>query len=184
MKKLITITTLSTLLFINANAQEHNYIGLDIGNTTARSTVTSIGLGINESSDDDGGSQTLKVGHYFNDNHRAAVFYHNINADDAKFGMLCLGYDYLIGEDSLKPFAGVLLGYGRYDLDNYDFNIDGAMYGVQAGLNYEINSYFSLEAGYRFLKSTMNETYRESGYDADFKVDDFRNWFVGFNYNF
>lgn len=184
MKKVMIAIALAALIFPVAEANERNYIGIDLGNTTAEVTVTSIGLGINESADDYGGSQTLKLGHYFNDNQRAALSYHNINAEDASFGMLCLHYDYLMGEHALKPFAGVIIGYGRYDLDDYNFEIEGAMYGIQAGLNYELNSQFSVDAGYRFIKSTMNETYRFLGFDADFKIDDFRNWYIGLNYSF
>ena len=185
MKKIVIGTIIITsMLIMQVSAQERNYIGLDLGNTTAEATITSTGLGINESEDDDGGSQTLKFGHYYNDQNRAYLFFHNINAEDADFNMLGIGYDYLMGENDLKPFVGVMLGYGRYDLNDYNFEIDGAVYGVQAGVNYEINKNFSLDAGYRFLKSTLNETYRDGASDADFAIDDFRNWYIGLNYSF
>lgn len=180
---------LGTILFLSIlgsplNADGAYYIGADLGSTKAEASVRSTGLGLDESESDSGGSQTLKAGRYFDSNNRAAVFYHNINAEDSDFGIFGLEYDYLFGENDLKPFAGAVLGYGRYKLHDPSFEITGLVYGVQAGINYEINTDFSVEAGVRLMRSTLNETYRYLGWDADFAIDNFRNWYIGINYVF
>lgn len=184
MKKIsIGIIILSNIIS-QLSADSTYYIGLDLGNTTAEASVKSQGLSINETEDDSGSSQTLKAGYYFDSNNRAAVFYNNINAEDADFGILGLEYDYLFGDNDLKPFAGAILGYGRYSMDDPSFTINGLVYGLQAGLNYEINTNFSVEAGYRYMRSTMKKTYRYLALDADFGIDDFKNWYIGLNYKF
>ncbi len=159
MKKIIagTLTTLG-LLALQAQASEGMYIGLDVGNTEADFTAKAPSVGYSESFEDDGGSQTLKVGKYLDENSRVGLFYQNVNADGADVGILGVGYDYLIGKEPLKPFFGAILGYGSYDLEGYDVDISGLVYGIQAGLNYEININFSVEGGYRIMKSNMDDS--------------------------
>ena len=181
-----TLATLS-LLALQAQAQDDGYyIGLDFGNTKAEFTAKAGAISLSD--DSDGGSQTLKVGKYLDNNSRVAIFYQNINADEANAGVLGIGYDYLIGEEPLKPFVGAFLGYGSYDLDDslYGQTVDiaGMVYGIQAGVNYEINTNFSVEAGYRFMKSSMGDSIVYSGTNVDLEVDDIRNWFIGLNYKF
>lgn len=185
MKKFtIKMIVLSAIIAGQASADDGYYIGLDLGSTTVEASTKSQGLNIDETENDSGGAQTLKAGYYFDSNNRAAVFYNNINSEDADFGILGLEYDYLFGENDLKPFVGAMLGYGRYSMDDPSFTINGLVYGIQAGVNYKINTNFSVEAGYRFRRSTMNKTYRYLSLDADLAIDNLRSWFIGLNYKF
>jgi len=174
-----------SLLVLQAQAQDNGYyVGLDIGNTEADLSAKAPSIGYNTSSEDDGGSQTLKVGKYIDENSRVAVFYQNVNADDADVGILGVGYDYLIGDAPLKPFIGAFLGYGSYDVESVDVDISGIVYGIQAGVNYEINTNFSAEAGYRIMKSNMEDSIDVLGHTLTFEIEDIRNWYIGLNYKF
>ena len=173
------------------------YVGADIGNTAfdMKTSVTFTGYGsASASSDDDGGSQTLKVGYYLDKNNRVSASFQNINVDNGDARTYNVGYDYLIGDNDFKPFIGVLAGYGSATSDGYDvlggksIDVNGAIFGIQVGLNYAINENFSAEAGYRYIKSNMEDTISGvySGYDysAKLEIDTIKNLFFGVNYKF
>ena len=188
MKKTIVVSlAIFTLLAVQAQAQDDGYyIGLDIGNTEGRVTQNIPAIGSSSSSTNDGGSQTLKVGKYFDNNSRAAVFYQNASGADSTVGYFGIGYDYLFGDGPLKPFVGVMLGYGKDSKNNYHEVVSGLVYGIQAGVNYELNTNFSLEAGYRIMASNMKVSQAEtvSTYAHDIKIENIKNWYVGVNYKF
>ena len=183
MKK-ISIIGISTLLATQllAGLGDNLYIGADIGNTTAELKVSAGGVSAAE--DDNGGSQTLKVGAYLDKNSRVYGFYHNVNIDAGNIGAVGIGYDYFMGTSAFKPFVGGLIGYGSYTEDGLDFDVAGLVYGVQAGVNYAINDNFSVEAGYRFLKSNMKDSIVFSGVNYDLEMNDVRIGFFGLNYKF
>jgi len=158
------------------------YVGADIGNTAMDLKTTFNGSESTVS--DDGGSQTLKLGYYFDNNNRVSLFYQNINADGANMSNSGVGYDYLIGEHDFKPFVGFMVGYGSYDVDDLPINIAGTTYGAQIGLNYTAYKGLSLEVGYRYLKSNMEDTITGVGGSATFEIDPLSNWFLGANYKF
>ena len=173
------------------------YVGADIGNTAfdMKTSVTVTGYGSDSaSSDDDDGSQTLKVGYYLDKNNRVSASFQNINVDNGDARTYNVGYDYLIGDNDFKPFIGVLAGYGSATSDGYDvlggksIDVNGAIFGIQVGLNYAINENFSAEAGYRYIKSNMEDTISGvySGYDysAKLEIDTIKNLFFGVNYKF
>ena len=168
------------------------YVGFDIGNSEAKfkenTNVPALNANINESYTDDAGSQTFKFGKYIDSNSRVSVFYQNINVDDGSGGTYGVGYDYLIGTDKLKPLVGIIVGQGFIEDDDSDNEMDGMVYGVQVGLNYEVNQNVSLEAGYRFLKTDMeyNENGTYLGYDYSYtaEIDEIKNWYIGLNYKF
>ena len=166
------------------------YLGADLGNTKADFKMFIHDPNINFSKKDDGGSQTLKVGYYFNSNNRIAAFYQNINIEDGNGDISGIGYDYLIGDHELKPFAGVMAGYGSMDDDYFGFDISGAFIGAQLGINYAFNDNISIEAGYRYMKTNMNDTVAviviDLGEirDLDIEIDTLKNWFIGANYKF
>jgi len=181
MKKIIIATMLVGASSIVAG--EHGvYIGADIGNTSGDFKITLNGSSQTES--DDGGSQTLKLGYYFNANNRAAVFYQNINADGADAHNFGVGYDYLIGNHDFKPFIGLMIGQGSYSLNDLPLDISGMTYGGQLGLNYTVYEGLSFEAGYRYFKSTMEDSISGPGGTANFEIESLANWFVGANYKF
>ena len=171
------------------------YVGADIGNTAfdMKTSVTFTGYGsASASSDDDGGSQPLKVGYYFDKNNRASAFFQNINVDNGDARTYGVGYDYLIGNNDFKPFVGLIVGSGSMESDDGSIDMTGVVYGAQVGLNYAFNENFSAEIGYRYLKSNMEDStsgvVNVSGtnyaYDATIEVETLKNWFFGVNYKF
>ena len=178
MKKIIISSIVASAFLASQASAESDYIGFDIGNTTAEFTAKAAGTSTTEK--DDGGTLTLKLGHQYDDGGRVTFAVQNINASDAKFYLGTLSYDYLIGDAALKPFLGATVGYGVYDVDNSDIAMKGVVYGAQAGLNYQATKDFSVEAGYRYLRSNM----KDSIAIVDLEVDNIQNWFIGLNYHF
>jgi opacity protein-like surface antigen len=158
------------------------FVGADIGVTKFDEKAS--WSGGSEEISDDGGSQTLKVGYYFDKNSRAGICYQNINVEDGSAYHIGLGYDYLIGSNDIKPFVGAFIGYGSFEDDDGIMDISGAVFGAQAGVNYAINENFSAEVGYRYMKSNMEDTITVSGVDVKVEIDPISNWFVGVNYKF
>ncbi|MDK9693674.1 MAG: porin family protein [Sulfurimonas sp.] len=180
MKKIALAILLASGLIAADNGY---YIGIDIGNTKFDMKASTSGVSAEES--DDGGSFTLKWGEYFDKNSRAVICYHNINVDDGRTHYVSIGYDYLIGNYDLKPFIGGFVGYGSAEADDLpELDIAGAVYGTQAGVNYTINANFSVEAGYRYMMSNMQDTITVGGVTVKIEIDPISNWFVGVNYKF
>ena len=181
MKKIVLAALLTSAAGLMADGSGV-YVGADVGNTAADFKISFNGASETES--DDGGSQTFKIGYYFDANNRASVFYQNINVDGADARNVGVGYDYLIGDNDFKPFVGLMLGQGSFNLDNFPVDIAGMTYGGQIGLNYTAYKGLSLEVGYRYLLSNMEDTISGSGGTATFEIDAITNWFVGANYKF
>lgn len=180
MKKIVLAVLLASGLMA---ADSGNYIGIDVGNTDFDMKVSALGVSAEES--DDGGSVTLKLGYYYDKNSRVYISYQDVDVDDADAYHIGIGYDYLIGNYDLKPFIGGFVGYGSAEIDIApSADIAGMIFGVQAGINYAINGNFSVEAGYRYMKSNMEDTITVSGIDIKGEVDPISNWFVGVNYKF
>lgn len=180
MKKIALAVLLASGLMA---ADSGNYIGIDIGNTKFDMKASANGVSVEES--DDGGSLTLKLGNYLDKNSRAYISYQNINVDGGDAYHFGIGYDYLIGDNDIKPFVGGYVGYGSAEVDGYsELDISGVVFGAQAGVNYAINDNFSVEAGYRYMKSNMEDTITVSGVDVKLEIDPISNWFAGINYKF
>ena len=179
MKKIVLASLLATGLMA---ADSGVYVGVDLGNTTYDFKASAMGISATDKYD--GGSQTLKVGYYLDKNSRASAFFQNINTDGEKTYTYGVGYDYLIGESPLKPFVGAIIGYGSSKADDGSVKLAGAIYGAQAGLNYTVTENFSVEAGYRYMKSNMEDTITISGIDVKLEADPIKNWFIGANYKF
>jgi len=168
------------------------YVGADVGNTGMDGeysvSVPDYDIAESESFEDDGGSQTLKVGYYFDENNRASAFFQNVNVDGGDSRTFGVGYDYLIGNDSFKPFVGLIIGSGSMESDDGSVNITGAVYGAQLGLNYAFNENFSAEIGYRYMKANMEDSISGeidgTAYTEEVTIDTVKNWFLGVNYKF
>ncbi len=135
-------------------------------------------------------SFTLKTGYYFNVNNRVYASYQYTDMDGADANIYSIGYDYLVGENALKPFVGVFVGYGNVDVEW--MKPSGAVYGIQMGVNYTLNDNVSVETGLRFAKSNMDDSIAENGemYSSSYsaqetlEIESLINWFVGVNYKF
>lgn len=179
MKKIVLAAMLTSGLMA---ADSGVYVGVDLGKT--KFDLTASAMGVSATEKDDGGSQTLKVGYYLDKNSRASAFFHNVNTDGGTTRSYGVGYDYLIGDNAFKPFVGAIVGYGSAKVDDTNINLAGLIYGAQAGLNYALNENFSVEAGYRYMKSKMDDTITVLGVDVKLEADPVQTWFVGANYKF
>lgn len=179
MKKIAMAALLASGLMA---AENGFYVGADIGNTEYNFKASA--FGISAENEDDGGSQTFKMGYYLDKNNRASAFYQNVNVDNGDGIMYGVGYDYLIGENALKPFVGAIVGYGSAESDDGTIDLSGAVYGAQAGVNYAFNENFSIEGGYRYLISDMDDAVIVSGVNVKVEIDTVKNWFLGVNYKF
>ncbi len=166
------------------------YVGVDFGTTKTDIELSIHNPDLEWSETDSGGTQVVKVGYYFSSHHRLGGFFENINVDDGSGSTTGLVYDYLIGDFDLKPFVGVVTGFGQFKEDYFGINMTGAFAGGEFGLNYEFDGHFSLEGGYRYLKTNMNDTVPvyviNIGQirDLDVGIDTLKNWFIGANYKF
>jgi opacity protein-like surface antigen len=133
---------------------------------------------------------TFKMGRNIDENKRFYGFIQNIDAEDATFFIAGLAYDYLFGHEPFQPFLGIMAGYGSFSGDEgfegQDIDIAGIVYGLEAGINVELQTNASLEAGYRMIRtgSGMSDRVVVSGHKVDLEIDDIRNLYLGFNYRF
>jgi len=126
-------------------------------------------------------SKTFKAGYYVSRGGRTNIYYQRSDSmDDTKGYLYGVGYDYLIGNNTLKPYLGVLLGYSKYTQPN--LMIDGGFVGVNMGLNYSLTENFSVEGGYRYIRSNATGDFTSTASKA--KVDSLKNWYLGANYKF
>ncbi len=126
----------------------------------------------------------IKDTYYLNSNSRTYLEYQNIDSDDVIAGATTVGYDYLIGNGNVKPFIGAMLGFSSYTLDDHSVDLADAIYGAQAGVNYTLDKKVSLDARYKFIKSSMNESIVLSNTPINLKLDNISNLYFGINYNF
>lgn len=182
MKKIAILAFIATGLMAGDSGL---YIGMDIGDVKVNSTVTSGGNTFKGDVSDP--AYTFKGGYYFNENNRVYAFYQYVNpeATDASFAQYGAGYDYLIGDNALKPFIGVFAGWVDSKVSNSldHFDISGNLIGVQVGLNYAINANLSVEGGYRYFDYS-NADGLESIDNVNVEADSAQNWFAGLNYKF
>ncbi|QFR43013.1 outer membrane protein [Sulfurimonas xiamenensis] len=179
MKKIVLAVLLATGLMA---ADSGMYVGLDVGNTDYNIKASALGISVEESYDD--ASYTFKAGYYIDANSRVYASYQYIDVEDGDSAFYGVGYDYLIGNGALKPFVGAFVGYGSAEDDEGYVDMSGTVYGGQIGLNYAINENFSAEAGYRYMKSNMDDNIVESDINVNIEIDEIKNWFVGVNYKF
>jgi len=201
--------TLAMLIALNTGLMavetQNVYIGVDIGSTQVESTDNlsatllvspSTKSAVSSNNKSSGNAQTLKIGYHIDPNSRVMAFYQNMSADNAKGSTYGIGYDYLIGENAIKPFIGVFAGHNTLEISSKDSrtnsDVSGMGYGAQVGVNYTFNTNVSFEAGYRYMKlnSDQSATYNDTLYGSSatltetVKVDKITNLFVGVNYTF
>lgn len=176
MKKLALLVVFASGLIA---AETGWYVGMDAYRTRTNITVTN--AAISEKQNLTRSSQTYKGGYYVSRNGRANLYYQHSNTfENSKGHLYGIGYDYLIGNYDLKPYLGVLLGYSKYTQP--DLTMEGSFVGANMGLNYAIGENFSIEGGYRYMRSNASGNFTTSGSKA--KVDALKNWYLGANYKF
>mgnify|MGYP003592312658 CR=1 FL=1 len=184
-------------------ASDEYFVGMEFGNTKSKINWTQtyiyqsdlypnhyqIGSGGGTGS---GNSQGIKLGTYIGENNKVAIFYLSSDIDGVSGESFGIQYDHLIGHNKLKPFVGVTIGEGLIEDNDSTFKGEGIIYGMQLGLNYEIDKYFSIDTGYRFLKtdieySIYQRDYGESGTASTLTnghIKEIKNWYFGLNYKF
>lgn len=162
------------------SAEDGAYIGIDVFKTRTDITVNNVST--SEKQHFEAVSQTLKAGYYLGRNSRVNGFYQHQNTTlaNGNGSLYGIGFDYLIGDNALKPFIGGLAGYSHYSQP--DLDLDGGFIGLNLGLNYALGENFSIEGGYRYMRSNAKGTFTSSMSEA--KVDTLKNWYVGGNYKF
>lgn len=182
------IKTLSIALLIASGlfAGENGlYVGIDAGDAKAKYNVSNTTASAETEISDT--AYSFKIGSYLNNNNRVYGFYHHVDpdADNASFKQYGIGYDYLIGDNALKPFVGVLAGRMETKINNSFDNLDisGNFIGGQIGVQYAVNTQFGIEAGYRYFDYSSAEG-RESVDAVNVEVDTAQHWFAGINYKF
>ncbi|MDP2851301.1 MAG: hypothetical protein Q8O20_09555 [Sulfuricurvum sp.] len=176
MKKLLLLAVFASALI---SAEKGWYVGIDGYKT--RSNITVSNGGVSEKQNLKRNSKTLKAGYYVSQQGRANIYYQRSDTmDDTNGYLFGMGYDYLIGSYPLKPYFGVLLGYSKYSQP--DLTMDGGFIGANMGINYAFGENFSVEGGYRYMRSNASGDFSSSASKA--KVDALKNWYVGANYKF
>lgn len=176
MKKLLLMTVFASALMSEDSGW---YIGIDAYKT--RSNITVSNGAVNDEQNLIRNSKTFKGGYYLSKQGRANIYYQRSDTmDDTKGHLYGIGYDYLIGSNALKPYFGILLGYGKYSQP--DLTMDGAYIGANMGLNYAFGENLSVEGGYRYMRSDASGEFSSSGAKA--KIDSLKNWYLGANYKF
>lgn len=96
-------------------------------------------------------SYGLKAGVIMNKNYRLYAYYTKLEPEtdglETKLKIITLNYEYLIdtGYEGLMPYVGAHIGQSDFELLGYDDQ--GLMYGVQAGVLYDITDNIALEVG-------------------------------------
>jgi len=188
---------LATLMASSAAMAGEMFVGMDVGSANIKSTISATAAGFSRSVDGDttGGTQALKVGYYFNDNHRVYASIHRFNEkSNVDVSWYKVSYDYMIGSSEFKPFVGVNIGSFSYKesglgatLNKDSLETSGVSYGIQAGLNYKINKNFDVEASYTYSKANGDDssTYRAApALTAKLEADRVSSFQVGLNYRF
>ncbi len=191
MKKIALAVLLASGLMAADNGM---YVGFDLGKTKGEVkynvAVPAVSYYESGKESDDGTSGTLKVGYYLNSNNRVYASVHVSNMDYTDTRNFGVGYDYLIGDNAFKPFVGLMMDYINNEIgeDGVTIDVDGMYYGGQLGVNYAINNNFSLEAGYRYMKSnadySLSKDFGGIVVTENVELDYMSNWFVGVNYKF
>lgn len=177
MKKVALLGLLSVAVMANESGL---YVGAEVGSARTNATDNISGVAYHYTSNRV--SEAVNAGYYLNDNGRAYVAYQHVGGGSSPIpkssNIYSVGYDYLLGTSSLKPFVGAIIGYSTYE-DGY-FKVNGMAYGAQVGVDYKINNNISVDAGYRYLSSSAEATY--SGDKST--IDSFQTFFAGANYKF
>ena len=119
----------------------------------------------------------------FANNNRTYIAYHNIDSSTVMAEATTFCYDYIIDDGDIKPFIGAMIGFSTYMSDK-NIDIADTIYGAQAGINYSVDESFSLDAGYRFIKSSMSDTVLVNNLPVKLDIDNIKDAFVGVRYSF
>lgn len=158
------------------------YVGAEVGRTHTK--AADIISGIEDKASSNRVSEGLNLGIYLNENNRVYLAYQHVNADSNKeipatTNIYSIGYDYLYGSSTLKPFVGAIIGYSTYK--DGTFKVDGMAYGAQVGIDYKIHDNIAVDIGYRYLDSDAKGTNFSGG---ESPIYSYQTFFIAANYKF
>lgn len=160
MKKIILATAIMLSGTLVMASDTNMFIGADVTRAQIdfdygyRGSGTVNGVPVTNSSvskDEMDTSYGLKAGVVMNKNYRLYAYYTKLEPEvdgfKTKLKIITLNYEYLIdtGYDGLMPYVGAHIGRSDFELLGYDDK--GLMYGVQAGVLYDITDNIALEVG-------------------------------------
>lgn len=180
MKKIFLATLLATGGLMAAD--NIPFIGVSVGNAELKGNIgpTSHEAKI------DGTHYTATLGQYIGNNGRIALSYsyveptNNIKNSDAA----SLAYDLVIPviDNTIMLYAGPVIGYTRYieEAAGLKLDLSGMHYGGEAGVIVRVVNNIELEAGYRYLIETGDDTVLGIKVEAD----TLKMWYIGANLRF
>jgi len=145
-------TVLGTSLYARDISSGDKFIGLEVGATevqgdTARGDESGVEFGIRA------GAQTEKW--------RSMILLNYFDKNDQNTEKLMITVDYFpldtTSEQSyFKPYLGVNAGYMNYEVSGTS-DVDGFLYGAQAGFVVEVMETIDMDIGYRYSLSSADE---------------------------
>lgn len=145
-----SVMALDSKVFVGLDATSAN-VDVEYGFTgTATISGTSYS-NLSAETDDTDTSLGIKAGAIIDNNHRIYGYYTKTEPDvegiDSELKILTLNYDYLAdtGNAKLSPYIGAHIGQSDYEIIGYSDK--SMMYGVQAGILYDIADNIEFEAG-------------------------------------
>jgi len=140
--------------------------------------------------DDEGSVYELGVGYRYTDNIFATLAVQRTTLDIADIDNIYASINYQFSDVMLKPYIGLVAGYSKLEwseaphvvLSNKDLDSDGAMYGVQAGLEFELSTNWSVFGKYQFITYDHLMDIRNNASTIEHK--DTQNLLLGVRYGF
>lgn len=179
MKKIGLAVLLASGLMAAGN---ENYFGVSAGE--ADISLTASALGASASADDTETAYNVTLGHYYNDRARVSATYTRVDYNIDPVDALSFAYDFIlpVANDKLGLYAGPVAGYTWYK--DSVINLSGFHYGAHAGAIIKIADNFEIEAGYKYVLETGDDTVNVSGTDVKIEIDNAKMWYVGANIRF
>jgi len=166
------------------------FIGVSAGKTQISSTYTEkVGsFSPAPTTDKDGTTLSLSVGYNFNAKSFAIASYNQTKLDDVVFHNYLLSYNRrFINILSADVYAGVVGGVsvGKFlEIDAKDPKTVTAAYGLQVGVEKNINDKVLLFTQYQYLKAKHITLYKSGGAKAEEVKDNFSNINLGIRFSF
>lgn len=157
-------------------------IGIEVG--ALKSNAESRVNGVAYDGDLDTTYEALRYGKYY-DFGRIGASVGIMNEDQGTDGKFVgLTYDYMFyNESQIVPFIGAHVGYS-WNEANYDIEHDGSIYGVEAGVVYELSKELDLEVGARYSKTNIDGSKTISGNVVNVEVDSTMQYYFAVGYKF
>lgn len=184
MKKSILLAAILLIGSTNVMAAKVGEQGIGIELGLLKSDAESRVNGVTYDADLDTTYEALRYGKYY-DFGRIGASVGIMNEDQGTDGKFVgLSYDYMFYNDSqIVPFVGASLAYS-WNEANYDIEHNGFLYGVEAGVVYELSKELDLEVGARYSKSSVDGSKTISGAVVNIEADSTMQYYFAVGYKF